>query len=155
MPLFVTKNHFGKLITIKKKSSMSRGTSYHLSYVSPRPGTRGGSHYLNITSMKKWKNEVNEWRKEKNVLPSVNLPIGMLPLTNCLAVAISLYGFFMIRTHSRQHMWLVSVALATTAPGVLWATRAGKHSFSIKGYLWTQVTKAMARKGFGFWSWRA
>lgn len=32
MPLFVTKDHFGKLTTIKKESSMGRGTSYHLSY---------------------------------------------------------------------------------------------------------------------------
>lgn len=52
---------------------------------------------------------MNEWiRKCSSLGKSPNMNSWWrLPLTNCLVVAISLYGFFMIRTHSGQHMQFI------------------------------------------------
>ena len=67
--LVCNEGSFWKLTTVKNESSMSPGTSYHLSYVSPRPETLRGSHHVNITYLRTWPKEVNEWVSEKMVFP--------------------------------------------------------------------------------------
>lgn len=95
----------------------------------------------------KW---MNEWTR-KNVLPSIHLPVWMLDQGFLWQIAWQLLYLFMAFSWSEptpgSPCGLLSVVLVTTVPGVLWVTRAGKHSFSIKDWLWSRRLRQWLIRG--------